>query len=68
LNSDPSLTKRQRQILQLVAEGETLREIALELGLKHQYVKNLMGVIRRRLSAKSTVQAVAIALRKGVIS
>ena len=65
--SELRLSRRQIQALQLVANGDTLREVALKLGLKHQYVKNLMGIIRRRLHAKSTVQAVGIALRKGII-
>ena len=67
LNSRLILTERQRQVLQLIADGATLREIALELAVGHQYVKNLMMLIRQRLHAKSTAQAVAEALRKGII-
>lgn len=67
LNSILTLTKRQREILQLVADGETMREIALELGIAHQTTKNHMVVVLRKLGAMSSAQAVAVAIREGWI-
>jgi len=63
-----SLTERQQEVLQLFADGEALREIALELGIAHQTVKNLMIIVRERLGAKSSTHAVAIALRNELIA
>ena len=60
-------TKCQRHILQRIAEGDTQRKIAFDLGVGYQTVKNHMFDIRKRMGAKSTENAVAIALRKGWI-
>jgi len=60
-------TPRQLQILQRVAEGDTFRKIALDLGICHGTVKNQMLNIRRRINARSSENAVAIAFREGWI-
>ena len=62
-----SPTKRQLQILRRVAEGDTFRKIAFDLDICHGTVKNQMLNIRRRIGAKSSENAVAIAFRKGWI-
>jgi DNA-binding NarL/FixJ family response regulator len=62
-----SLTPRQRQVLSLIAEGKTTREIAHELGLSPYTVKNYMERIYERLGAMDRVQAVSTALRQGLI-
>ena len=60
-------TPRQLQILQLIADGESQRAIALELFLGYQTVKNHMVSIREKLKAVSTPHAVAVAIRQGWI-
>jgi len=60
-------TKCQRRILQRIAEGDTQRKIAFDLGVGYQTVKNHMLDVRKRIGAKSTENAVAIALREGWI-
>ena len=60
-------TPRQRQILQLMANGKTQREIAIEFGIAYNSVKNTMRYFRERIGAKSSFHAVAIAMRKGWI-
>jgi DNA-binding NarL/FixJ family response regulator len=67
--SDPavSLTPRQRQVLSLMADGKTTREIAHELGLSPFTVKNYIERIYQRLGALDRVQAVSKALREGLI-
>lgn len=62
-----SLTPRQRQVLSLMAEGKTTREIAYELGLSPFTVKNYIERIYERLGALDRVQAVSIAVRQGLI-
>ncbi|HEX5949050.1 MAG TPA: response regulator transcription factor [Actinomycetota bacterium] len=62
-----SLTPRQRQVLSLMAEGKTTREIAYELGLSPFTVKNYIERIYERLGALDRVQAVSMAVRQGLI-
>lgn len=62
------LTPRQRDTLQLVAEGKTLKEIAVIHKNSLQTVKNTMANSRARLNAKSTPHAVAIGICKNHIS
>ncbi len=62
-----SLTPRLREVLALVAEGYGMREIALELELSPFTVKNYMERIFGRLGARDRTEAVAIALRSGLL-
>lgn len=64
---DMNLTARMRDILALMAEGKSQREIAYELGLSHFTVKNYIERIYERLGALDRVQAVSTALRAGLI-
>jgi DNA-binding CsgD family transcriptional regulator len=61
------LSPRFLDVLRLMAEGKTTREIALELGLSRHTVKNYIERIYERLGARDRVQAVSIALRAGLI-
>lgn len=61
------LTRRQRQILQLLADGESTTVAARELDLSEETVKTHMKNIFARLGAKSRAHAVAIALRESLI-
>lgn len=63
----PTLTPRLRQVLSLVAEGYTTAEIARELKLSRHTVKNYMERIFERLGARDRTDAVAIALREGIL-
>lgn len=62
-----TLTPRMRQVLALMAEGKTNREIAYELGLSPFTVKNYIERIFERLGAMDRVQAVSKGLRQGII-
>lgn len=53
-----SLTQRQREVLQLIAEGLTNREIAERLHLSEGTVKNTVSEIYARLDVRDRVQAV----------
>ena len=55
-----TLTPRQEQVLSLVAQGRTDKEIAGILFLSVGTVEFHMGKILRRLEAKSRAHAVAI--------
>ncbi len=59
------LTEREFQILQLISEGLTNKEIGSRLGISVQTVKNHVGHILIRAGTKSRAHAVAIAFREG---
>lgn len=61
------LTKRQREILQLLADGNSTAAVALRLGLSAETVRTHAKAILARLKARDRAHAVAIALRSGLI-
>ena len=61
------LTRRQREILQLLADGGSTAAAARELGLSEETVKTHTKNILARLSARNRPHAVAIALRESLI-
>lgn len=62
-----NLTARQREILELAAQGMTYKEIAGVLDLSEHTVKYHMGEILQRLHLKNREQVVAYALRTGLV-
>jgi DNA-binding NarL/FixJ family response regulator len=61
------LTRRQREILQLLADGGSTSAAARELGLSEETVKTHTKNVLARLGAKNRTHAVAIALRECLI-
>jgi DNA-binding NarL/FixJ family response regulator len=61
------LTRRQRQILQLLADGESTAVAARELDLSEETVKTHAKHAVARLGARNRTHAVAIALRESLI-
>ena len=61
------LTRRQRQILQLYADGHSTARVAKRLGLSTETVRTHTKAILSRLGARDRVHAVAIALRSTLI-
>jgi DNA-binding NarL/FixJ family response regulator len=61
------LTRRQRQILQLLADGESTTVAARELDLSEETVKTHTKAVLARLGAKNRTHAVAIAVRECLI-
>jgi two-component system nitrate/nitrite response regulator NarL len=66
--SDPmtSLTDREREILQLVAEGLTNREIGERLHLAEKTVKHYMTNVLQKLQVRSRVEAALLAQKHGL--
>ena len=58
----PSLTRREKDVLRLAAEGYRQAEIATELGVTLSTVDTHVTNILAKLGARSTAQAVAIVL------
>ena len=61
------ITKRQREILQLLADGESTTVAARQLGLSEETVKTHIKGILARLEARNRSHAVAIGLRESLI-
>ncbi len=61
------LSPREMEILQLIAQGKSNKEIAYELGISRQTVKNHMTSILRKLAVNDRTQAAIYALRRGWI-
>jgi DNA-binding NarL/FixJ family response regulator len=59
------LSPRETEILELVIQGMSNREIAYNLGISHQTVKNHMTSILSKLGVADRTQAAVYALRHG---
>jgi DNA-binding NarL/FixJ family response regulator len=64
----PSLSKREREIMDLLAQGLTGEDVAERLVLSSETVKTHIRNAMAKLEAHTRVHAVAIALREGFIS
>jgi two-component system response regulator DesR len=64
----PVLTEREQEVLALVAEGSTNREIAMSLHLSPHTVKEYTSALYRKLDARNRAEAVQRAQRLGVLS
>lgn len=62
-----SLSTREYEILLLVTRGLSNKQIALELGISHQTVKNHMTAILRKMGLEDRTQAAVMAISRGWI-
>jgi DNA-binding NarL/FixJ family response regulator len=62
-----ALSSREREVLALLAGGASNKEIALALAVSVSTVKFHVAAIMEKLGARSRVDAVAIAIRTGLI-
>jgi PAS domain S-box-containing protein len=63
----PHLTPRQNQILHLISQGHSTLQIAEELHLSTDTVRNHVRRMLRALNVHSRVEAIALAHRDGVL-
>jgi DNA-binding NarL/FixJ family response regulator len=63
----PQLTKREREVLRLLADGLTNQEIGKQLFLSPETVRTHVQKAMRRLEADTRTQAVALALKQSLI-
>lgn len=61
------LTEREQQVLALIAAGHPTREVAEQLCYSERTVKNVLHDVVTKLNARSRSQAVAFAVREGLI-
>jgi DNA-binding NarL/FixJ family response regulator len=65
--NDSPLTKREREILQLVADGHSTAEIARSLYISAKTVKNHLASIYSKLDSRDRTQAVLSGMRMGIV-
>ena len=63
---DP-LTPREREVLQLVAEGKSTKEIAKHLGIGYKTAESHRTRIMKKLSIHDTAGLARYAVRRGLI-
>lgn len=61
------LTPREREILPLLAEGKTDREIGVDLFLSHRTVENHVARIRAKLGVRTRAEAIRTARLRGLL-
>jgi len=66
-DKDDMLTGREREILQLLADGMSNADVATKLFISQETVKSHVRHILAKLEADTRTHAVAIALREAII-
>ena len=62
------LTPREKEILNYIAQGYPNKQIAAELNISEQTIKNHVTSILRKLNANARTEAVVVAIKQGLIS
>jgi len=62
------LTPREIEILNYIAQGYLNKQIAAELNISEQTIKNHVTSILRKLNANARTEAVVVAIKQGLIS
>lgn len=62
------LTPRETEILNYVAQGYLNKQIAFQLGISEQTIKNHVTSILRKLNANARTEAVVKAMKQGLVS
>lgn len=65
--NDENLTKRQLEVLEMVAKGITYKDVGEALGLTERTVKYHMGKILELLHLENRAQVIAYAARIGIV-
>ena len=64
-NEAERLTRREREVLELIARGRSNKRIALELGISEKTVKTHVGHVLAKLGVTDRTQAALLAVRRG---
>lgn len=67
-NPRVGVSKRETEILRLVAQGKSNRDIADLLSLSDQTIKNRLSAVYHKLKVANRAEAVTYAIRQGLIS
>jgi len=63
----PRLTPRQQEVLHMLGAGLTTRQMAERTGLSLETIRNHVRAVLRELGAKSRLEAVLVAHRRGML-
>jgi DNA-binding NarL/FixJ family response regulator len=61
------LTRRERDVLKLIARGQSNKRIALELGISQKTVKTHVGHLLAKLGVTDRTQAALMAVEEGLV-
>ena len=64
---EPIITKREEEVLQLIADGCSTPEVAERMYISQKTVKNHLASIYQKLDARDRTQAVLQAMRMGIV-
>ena len=67
IDSEITLTTREREVVQLIAEGLTNKEIASNLGISIKTVKNHRSNLMEKLDLHNTAEITQFAIKNGLI-
>jgi two-component system response regulator DegU len=67
VDEDRVVTKREEEVLQLIADGCSTPEVAEQLYISQKTVKNHLASIYQKLDARDRTQAVLQAVRMGIV-
>ena len=67
VEEDRVVTKREEEVLQLIADGCSTPEVAEQLYISQKTVKNHLASIYQKLDARDRTQAVLQAVRMGIV-
>ncbi len=67
-DEDRVVTRREEEVLQLIADGCSTPEVAEKLYISQKTVKNHLASIYQKLDARDRTQAVLQAVRMGIVS
>ncbi|VAV85185.1 Two-component transcriptional response regulator, LuxR family [hydrothermal vent metagenome] len=67
LDSSEALTLREKEVLKLIAEGSTNKEVAAKLFLSVSTIKSYRVNIMRKLKVNDTASLVRVALQQGLV-
>ena len=62
------LTEREKEVLQLIAEGKTNKDVAGQLNLSPQTIESHRANLMQKLGLHSTADIILYAVRKRIIS
>ena len=63
----PTLSPRERDVVRLITGGQSNQEVATQLAIAKNTVKNHVRSILRKLNARNRAQAAAIAVARGIV-
>lgn len=62
------LTDREREVLQLIADGQTTKEIALKLNVSTKTIESHRRLVMGKLNKRNVAELTKYAIREGITS